>query len=152
MTIILDSFPASCAGRLIGNPESISGQCRQWVDDCENAGHALMVPAIVYYECLRELELRKATGQIVRLKNYCLDPERFIPLATAHLERAAKMWAYVRSVGQTTADPHALDADVILAAQALSLGVPKSNFVIATTNPGHLSRFVPAQLWSDIRP
>jgi hypothetical protein len=37
---------------------------------------------------------------------------------------------------------------MILAAQAVMLGAP--DFVIATTNPKHLSRFVPADLWQNI--
>jgi hypothetical protein len=38
---------------------------------------------------------------------------------------------------------------VILAAQALSLGGP---VVVATTNPAHLARFVPAEVWQNITP
>lgn len=108
------------------------------------------MPAIAYYEALRELELREAHQQIARLQAFCLQPDRFIPLLTEHLEIAAKLWATARKSGQPTADRHALDGDVILAAQALSLELPTDEFVIATTNPGHLTRFVPAELWSDI--
>jgi hypothetical protein len=39
---------------------------------------------------------------------------------------------------------------MVLAAQALTLGEP--DVVVATTNIGHLSRFVPAELWQDITP
>jgi hypothetical protein len=39
---------------------------------------------------------------------------------------------------------------MILAAQALTLGV--ADVIIATTNVGHLSRFVPADLWYNIAP
>jgi hypothetical protein len=38
-----------------------------------------------------------------------------------------------------------VDGDIILVAQAVTLAV--SNVVIATTNVGHLSRFVSADLW-----
>jgi hypothetical protein len=44
----------------------------------------------------------------------------------------------------------ALDGDVILAGQAMTL--PISDVLIATTNVGHLSRFVPAETWQNIRP
>ena len=37
---------------------------------------------------------------------------------------------------------------MILAAQAVTLGA--EDVIIATTNVGHLSRFVPAALWPDI--
>ena len=56
--------------------------------------------------------------------------------------------AQARRQGQPTADDKALDGDVILAAQAMTLG--GTDVVIATTNVGHLSRFVPAALWPDI--
>ena len=41
---------------------------------------------------------------------------------------------------------------MILAAQALSLGVSAPILVVATTNPAHLSLFVPADLWTNIVP
>ena len=49
--------------------------CRQWLDDCETARHTLLVPAVAYYEALRELEVREASIQIQRLKAYCLHPD-----------------------------------------------------------------------------
>ena len=125
-------------------------QCHNWINEREAAGHRILVPAIASYEALRELELLGAEQQIRRLKAFCLQPSRFIPLTTVHLESAAKLWAQARKSGLPTADRHALDGDVILAAQALSFELAAPQFVIATTNPGHLSRFVPAQLWSDI--
>jgi hypothetical protein len=51
-----------------------------------------------------------------------------------------------------TADPKELDCDVLIAAQALTIGVPSSELVVATTNVGHLSRFVTADLWVNIIP
>lgn len=111
-----------------------------------------MVPAISYYEALREMELRQATGQIARFKAFCLRPRRFLPLATEDLETAAQLWGQARRAGQPTADPQALDCDVILAAQALSLGVAAPGLIVATTNPAHLSRYVAADLWTNILP
>jgi predicted nucleic acid-binding protein len=111
------------------------------------------VPAICYYETLRELERMSATAQITRLKAFIFaDPDRFIPLTTSHLEDAAKLWAQARNAGTPTASPDALDGDVILAAQALSLGLLPRDFVVATTNVAHLAQFVPANLWTNIIP
>jgi hypothetical protein len=42
--------------------------------------------------------------------------------------------------------------DVILVAQALSLSVPTDDIVVATTNVGHLSRFLDARRWTEIHP
>ncbi len=50
-----------------------------------------------------------------------------------------------------TADPNALDGDVILAAQAIELSEKRQQeIIIATTNVGHLSRFTIAQHWRDL--
>jgi predicted nucleic acid-binding protein len=152
MIIILDTFPASSAGKRPGKTPTLLDHCRQWIDACEAAGHRILVPAISYYEALRELELRQATSQIVRLKRFCLQPQRFIPLTTDHLEVAAQLWGESRRAGQPTADPQALDCDVILAAQARSLRILAPGLIVATTNPGHLARFVPCDLWANIHP
>jgi hypothetical protein len=52
--------------------------------------------------------------------------------------------------GQPTAGDKTIDGDMILVAQAITLGVP--DIVIATTNVGHLSRFIAAELWQNVAP
>ena len=49
------------------------------------------------------------------------------------------------SKGRPTAGDERLDADVILAAQALSVGG-----TVATTNIKHLSHYVPVEDWSNL--
>lgn len=153
MNIVLDTFPTSSVSKKYDarNP-TLSDQCHQWVDDCEAAGHRILIPAISYYEALRELEQRQAVSQIARLRTFCLDPRRFLALETAHLELAAQLWGHARRTGRQTADPLSLDADVILAAQVLSLGIAAPNLVVATTNPAHLVRYVHADDWTNIQP
>jgi len=41
---------------------------------------------------------------------------------------------------------------VLIAAQALDLGMAPADVVIATVNVGHLSLFAPADIWTNIRP
>lgn len=153
--IILDTGPLSnsvvpYAGQ--GQALTFSQQCRRWIGDCEQNGALLLVPAICYYEALRELERRKAAGKIRRLKAFVFSvPDRFIPLNTSHLEEAARLWGAARNMGFQSASDHALDADVILCAQALSLGMASSDYIVATTNVGHLSRFVPCDDWTNIK-
>jgi predicted nucleic acid-binding protein len=74
----------------------------------------------------------------------------YLPITTAAMRRAAELWAIARQTGQPTAGDNTIDADVILIAQAQTLGVP--GVVIATTNVGHLSRFTAAELWANITP
>jgi hypothetical protein len=64
------------------------------------------------------------------------------------MRQAAVFWAEARQRGQPTAGDKTIDSDMILAAQGVMLGV--SDIVIATTNVGHLTRFVPADLWQNI--
>jgi predicted nucleic acid-binding protein len=61
------------------------------------------------------------------------------------VQGAAELWAQARSRGTPTADPKGIDADVILTAQALSVGA-----TVATENVGHLAQFVEARPWQEI--
>lgn len=69
------------------------------------------------------------------------------PLTSEVMLLAAQLWADARKRGRPTADPSALDGDVILAAQAILEANPGNEVVIATTNVGHLSQFVDAREW-----
>ena len=60
-----------------------------------------------------------------------------------------KPYNYSRE-GKPTAGDKTIDGDMILVAQAMSLAMP--NVVIATTNVGHLSRLIAAELWQNITP
>jgi hypothetical protein len=99
------------------------------------------------YEVRRELLRANKVSGLARLDGLARLLE-YLPLTTAAMRQAAVFWAQTHQRGQPTADDKALDGDVILAAQAMTLGV--ANVGIATTNVGHLSRFAPAALWPDI--
>lgn len=154
--IVLDTFPLSSAAKRKpppGAPPTVLDQCQQWIEACIRAGNRVVAPAITYYEVLRKLERLNAASQIARLRAFChAAPDRYLSLTDAHLDRAAILWAQARNAGTPTAGMEALDADVILAAQALDLSVSAPNLVIATTNVGHLSQFVAADLWTNITP
>lgn len=120
---------------------------------CLSVGHKVYVPEISYYECIRELKRLKATVQISKVQAFCRTvPDRLVPIQSNHIEVASEFWAAARQSGKPTADALALDGDVILCAQAISLGLPSSDFVIATTNVIHLAPFAPADLWQNITP
>jgi predicted nucleic acid-binding protein len=75
---------------------------------------------------------------------------RYVPITTTAMLKAAELWASARAAGKPTADEKALDADAILAAQSMELSEPGTTVIVATTNVGHLTRFVEARLWRDI--
>jgi hypothetical protein len=74
----------------------------------------------------------------------------YIPIQTDTMLLAAELWAEARKTGQPTADAKALDGDVILSAQARLLGDETTEVIVATTNVGHLSRFITALDWQSI--
>ena len=76
----------------------------------------------------------------------------YLPVTTESMRLDADLWAQARNGGWATADPHALDGDVILAAQALALNPAPPRLVVATGNVAHLSRYLPAQEWTTILP
>jgi hypothetical protein len=64
--------------------------------------------------------------------------------------KAAEFWAAARKMGRQSADDAWLDADMILAAQGMSLARDGDESVIATTNVRHLALFTPARIWREI--
>jgi hypothetical protein len=68
-------------------------------------------------------------------------------ITNLYADRAGK-WAQARQQGQPTASDKTINGDMIFVAQAITIAVP--DVVIATTNVGHLSRFVAAELWQNI--
>ena len=137
--IVLDSSPL---GR-IAHPRP-SPEIAVWLQTILDAGAQVIIPEIADYEVRRNLllaGLHKSVERLDALKSLLI----YLPLSTSIMLKAAELWATARSIGQPTADPKALDGDVILAAQALSVEA-----IIATENVNHLSRFVEAKHWKDI--
>lgn len=64
------------------------------------------------------------------------------PPTTEAMPPAAAFWAGARRRGRPLADRHALDGDVIPAAQATRAARQGDPPLVATTNPAHPSRFV----------
>jgi predicted nucleic acid-binding protein len=122
----------------------------EWLARGLLSGCRVLVPAIVYYELKRELLRAKKDFGVARLDAFvAASPERYLPLSDEALRLAADLWARSRRGGQPTADPKALDIDVILAAQALSFAAA-SEVTVATTNSRHLAQFIPAKNWNEI--
>lgn len=143
--VLLDTGPLGLVTNPRRSPQSVA--CAQWLQALVARGLRVIVPEMADYEVRRELLRAKKDRGLARLDALASRLE-YLPLTTAAMRQAAVFWARARQQGQPTADDKALDGDVILAAQALTLGV--ADVVIATTNVGHLSRFAPAALWSDL--
>ena len=145
--VLLDAGPLG----LLANPKhSVQPMaCRRWVAAMQAANRRVIVPEIADFEVRRELLRANLSLSDLLLDALGIQLE-YLPLTTAAMRQAAEFWAAARQAGQPTAGDKTIDADMILAAQARMLGVP--NVVIATTNIGHVSRFVPAELWQNIVP
>ncbi len=144
--VLLDAGPLG----LVTNPRrsARSVACAQWLEGLIAGGARVFLPEIADYEVRRELLRAHKTKGIGRLDAMAGLLE-YLPLTTAAMRQAALFWAQVRQQGRPTAGAEALDADAILAAQAVTLGL--ADVVVATTNLGHLSRFAPAELWQNVR-
>lgn len=149
--VVLDAGPLG----LVTNPNASEETSRSafWLRSLPSLGLSIVVPEIADYEVRRELIRGAKTNGIRRLDSMISDPNiRYLPLSTEVMRLAARLWAEARRNGTPTAHPHALDCDVILAAQALGLVAPDQDVIVATTNAVHLSLFVPAVHWQDILP
>jgi predicted nucleic acid-binding protein len=151
MIVFLDAGPLGLVTNPKKTPDTIAAA--QWVIGMEAAGHRFLVPAIADYEVRRELVRAGKRRGIARLDAFnAAEPDRFLSVTDTALLLAADLWARARNAGTATADPKELDADVLIAAQALDMGLPPTDFIIATVNVGHLALFAPADLWTNIMP
>ncbi len=158
--LLLDAGPLG----LVTNPKAspAATACNIWLEHVLGVGARVFIPEIADYEVRRELlraNKQRGLARLDELRNALL----YLPISTEIMHRAAELWAQARQQGRPTADPSALDADVILAASALTMGpswfldagevtVRERQILIATTNVGHLSRFVDARRWEEIDP
>lgn len=138
--IVLDAGPLG----MLSNPDP-NIEIIYWAKKLSGLGCILLVAAISDYEIRRNLILENKSKSLMRLdalrEVFC-----YLPLTDEALQIAAKLWAESNQKGIPTASPKDLNCDVILAAQALEIGA-----IVATTNVKHISRFVPAIHWKDIK-
>ncbi|MEG4960093.1 nucleic acid-binding protein [Microcoleus sp. K4-B3] len=142
--IILDSGPLG----MVTNPQAKPPylECQLWLDSLLQNGEMVILPEIADYEVRREL-IRAGKERGIRKLDLFKNVLTYRPLTTEVMLLAAQLWADARRRGRPTAEPNALDGDVILAAQAILEGSEVNEVVIATTNVGHLSQFVDAREW-----
>ena len=156
---LLDSGPLGLVTHPRGGQDA--EECKAWLAKFLSEGHLVLVPEITYYEVRRELrrtELRtgQASRGLMNLEAFTADAG-LVPVTSAAIRLASELWAEARHNYQQGAPDAALDADMILCAQARLL-VPKSwnadgaSVVIVTRNVRHLEHFADARHWRDIQP
>jgi hypothetical protein len=142
--ILLDSGPLS----KLTHPR-IDGEITDWFMRLQKSGFDVRVPEICDYEVRRELIRLPSTKSVQRLDELS-NTLGYVAITTDAMRLAARFWAEARDRGRQTAHDKALDVDMILSAQAVSLGADGDPVVIATENVGHLSLFAAARHWRDI--
>jgi predicted nucleic acid-binding protein len=148
--LVLDSGPLSDACRRRGSPDV--EQLRDWLILTRMSGAIVAIPEIADYEVRRGLILAGSTEGIRRLDELREDLRFYIPISTASMRRAAGLRADARRREIATDDDKGIDADFILAAQAMLFCGLNDELTVATYNAGHLSRYVDAHDWGDIEP
>lgn len=121
-------------------------EIKNWLDQLLAADYRVIVPETADYEVRRSFLLAHLPRSIARL-DMLGQALIYLPLTTQVMRKAAELWADARRIGRPTAGRKEIDADVILAAQALEAGA-----TVATENLGHITRYVAAKNWRDIRP
>ena len=125
LIVFLDTGPLGILTNPKRPPETVTAL--MWVVAMRRAGHRFVVPGIADYEVQRELERAGRTNGIAALDawNHAY-PDAYLAVTDTALKMAAKLWAKARNAGTPTADPKELDADVLIAAQAIDVGLPES--------------------------
>jgi len=131
-------------------------QCQEWLYSLLSKGVYLISSDLCGYEVRRSFllnSIRGASNQSIDNLNNLDNLINFLPLTKSVTQQAAQLWAISRFQGIPTANPKNIDVDVIIAAQCQLMQAenPARNLVVATTNVKHLSRFINAQKWFEIR-
>ncbi len=145
--IVLDAGPLGVISNPNFSPDTIA--CTRWLNGQLKAKVEVVISEVADYEVRRELLRLKRTRSIAALDQLKVGLN-YQPITSAAMLRAAEFWARARQMGRPTAADSALDADMIIAAQASLLIDDGDEAIVATTNPKHLSLFIPASRWQEI--
>jgi predicted nucleic acid-binding protein len=151
MIVALDASPLSLLTQRKGVAEADA--CRAWADSLVLAGVRFVIPAISDYEVRRELIRSGKAMSVKRLDALRTNAAfQFLSITDDVLIQAAFLWADARRRGLPTAAASELDCDVVMVAILQTNNLPQNELVIATSNVGHLSRFLAAKDWKSITP
>ncbi len=134
--IVLDAGPIGllCQKRTAGDV----GRCWDWREVLDYSGAIVCLPEIAVYEVRRELLRQRRNHSLGRMRELIGD-SLYLSINRQVMEHAAQLWALIRQAVIPTASPESLDADCILAAQALNAVGLGDVVTVATTNVVHLA-------------
>lgn len=115
---------------------------RAWYDNASKR-HEIVLSVVASYELRRSL-LRIGSLHSLRRLDEIETDLRVIDTTAKTWRTAAELWAAQRRAGRGAGDA-ALDADLLIAAQALGEGA-----VVVTYNLRHFEGVVEAQTWADV--
>lgn len=142
-TFLLDSGPL---GLLAHDRPAQRVPIQKWLIKQISSGATVFVSEVADYEVRRELTRLIQSGQLPVSRLARLDQLAevfgYLPVSTAMWRRAADLWADARRHGRPTANPAALDADVLIASQAIEIQA-----TVVTSNPTHLGQWTQIQVW-----
>jgi hypothetical protein len=138
-------------------PSSEGDIFRFWMIQESSTGSMIVIPEIADYETRRSLILAESWASVARL-DALFDPSdrnrlaTYCGINTTAMRKAAGLWAEARRRGEQTDVDSALDGDVILAAQAMGYCSDADDWMVATDNVRHVSRYVKdrARTWRTI--
>jgi predicted nucleic acid-binding protein len=119
---------------------------QDWLTQEMANGSTIYISEVADYEVRRELLRLIRSGQLPpsrlqrldQLTSHCV----YLSVSTTMWKRAAELWAEARQLGAPSAGDSALDADMLIAAQALEIGA-----TVVTNNVAHIGRWVAVQPW-----
>ena len=143
-TYLLDTGPL---GLLAHDRPARRIPIQAWIVQEISAGATVYISEVADYEVRRELTRLTRSGQLPASRLGRLDQLAslctYLAVSTAMWRRAADYWADARLQGMPTAGGAALDADVLVAAQASEVSA-----TVVTNNPIHIGRWVPVRVWT----
>jgi predicted nucleic acid-binding protein len=131
-------------------------EIQQWVLQLLARSVYVISSEICDYEVRRSLILQKLTrtsDEGINNLDSLASLIDFLPVTKTVLKKAAQLWAQIRIQGLPTADSKNIDADIIIAAtcQIIQEEYPGQKLIVATSNVKHLSRFLEAKQWQEIK-
>jgi len=111
--VLLDAVPLG----MISHPRA-SGDIVEWLAMLVAAGVEVLIPEVADFEVRREL-LRTGRGRGIERLDLLKASLGFVPITSDAMLRAAAFWADARRRGRPTASDQSLDADAVLAGQAV---------------------------------